>query len=147
VIRQELVERRIEQTDRDRQPVHGAEDADEVVALERPELLERGAPRRLVAGHDHLADDRDPIGREEHVLGADEPDTLGSELARAPGVEGRVGVGPHPKPFRPVAICPGQELPDLVAQLARDRLHGIEDDLARPTVDGDPVALPHDPAR
>jgi len=35
-IRQELVQRWVEQADRDREPVHGAEDAHEVVALERP---------------------------------------------------------------------------------------------------------------
>jgi len=52
---------------------------------------------RRVAGHrhDHFADDRNSLGREEHVLGAHEPDALGPELARALGVGGRIGVGPH----------------------------------------------------
>ena len=138
------MERRVEQADRHRQTVHGAEDPDEVVPLERPELLERGAARRLVGGHDHLADDRDPIGREEHVLGADEPDALGAELARALGVVRGVSVGAHAEPFRAVAVRPGQELADLVAQLALDRLDRVEEDLARPAVDGDPVTLTDD---
>ena len=144
VIRQELVKGRVEQADRHRQTVHGTEDPDEVIPLERPEPLERGAARCLVGGHDHLTDDRDPIGREEHVLRTDEPDTLGAELARPPGVLRGVGVGAHAEPFRAVAIGPGQELADLVAQLALDRLDGIEENLARPAVHGDPVTLTDD---
>ena len=42
---QELVERRVEQPDRDRQPVHRAEDPDEVAALHRQELRERALAR------------------------------------------------------------------------------------------------------
>ena len=37
--REELVERRVEEADRDGQPVHRAEDPDEVFALEREQLL------------------------------------------------------------------------------------------------------------
>jgi len=85
------------------------------IPLERPEPLERGAARRLVGGHDHLTDDRDPIGREEHVLRADKPDTLRAELARPLGVLRGVGVSAHAEPFLTVAIGPGQELLDLVA--------------------------------
>src|SRR5882724_130612 len=64
--------------------------------------------------------------------------------AGALGVERGIGVGPHAEPFRPVAIRPGQELADLVAELAFDGLDGVEKDLAGPAVDGDPVALTDD---
>src|SRR5207247_907275 len=89
---EELVERRVEEADRDGQPVHRAEDPDEILALEREQLLDSRVARRRVGRHDHLAYDRDPVGSEEHVLGADEPDALTAELARLPGVLGRVGV-------------------------------------------------------
>ena len=49
VVGQELVQRRVEQADRDRQAVHRAEDALEVVALHRQDLRQRaraGRPRR-----------------------------------------------------------------------------------------------------
>ena len=41
VVRQELVQRRVEQADRDRQALHRLEDADEVFALVRQQLGER----------------------------------------------------------------------------------------------------------
>src|SRR5262249_3727484 len=105
-----------------------------------------GGARRLVGSHDHLADDRDPVGREEHVLGADQADALGAELTRALGIRRRVGVGAHAEAFLAIAIGPRQELEDLVAQLTLDGLHGVEEDLARPAVDADPVALADDAA-
>src|SRR5262249_57912530 len=66
------------------------------------------------------------------------------ELARALGVERRVGVGPHAEPLGPVAVGPGQELADLVAELAFDGLDAVEQDLAGAAVDRDPVALADD---
>src|SRR5207245_5553148 len=122
----------------------GVSHPDEAVRLERPELLERDAARRLVRRHDHLADDRNPIGREEHVLGADEADAFGAELASALGVEGRISVGPHAEPFLAIAVCPGQELGDLVAELALDGLDAVEQDLAGSAIDGDPVTFSDD---
>ena len=76
------MQRRVEQADRDRQPVHRAEDADEVVALHRQELGERALAAGEVVGEDHLAHGVDALGLEEHVLGAAEADALGAERAR-----------------------------------------------------------------
>ena len=92
-VRQELVQRRIEEADRHRQAAHDREELGEVVALHRQELRERGAPARLVVGEDHLAHGEDAVALEEHVLGAAEPDALGAEVARRARVERRVGVG------------------------------------------------------
>ena len=80
-VRQELVQRRIEQPDRHRQALHDLEQLDEILALHRQELGERGAARFLVVGEDHLAHGADAVLVEEHVLGAAEPDALGAELA------------------------------------------------------------------
>ena len=46
LVRQEFVQRRIEQANRDRQAVHRLEDADEVLPLQRQQILQRrrGAP-------------------------------------------------------------------------------------------------------
>ena len=79
-VRQELVQRRIEQPDGDRQALHDLEQLDEIAALHRQELGERRAPRLLVVGQDHLAHRPDAVLVEEHVLGAAEPDALGAEL-------------------------------------------------------------------
>ena len=53
LLRQELVERRIEQPDRDRQALHRTKDPLEVTPLERQQLVERPATRTLVTGEDH----------------------------------------------------------------------------------------------
>ena len=42
LVRQELVQRRVQQPHRDRQPAHRAEDADEVLALQREQDVVRG---------------------------------------------------------------------------------------------------------
>ena len=48
-VRQELVQRRVEQPDRHRQPGHDAEQLVEVVALERQQPRQRSAAAGLVA--------------------------------------------------------------------------------------------------
>ena len=86
-MRQELVQRRIEQADRDRKPVHDVEERDEVLALEGQDLVERRAAALLVVRQDHLAHGQQPgrlVGIEEHVLGPAQADALGAELARRP---------------------------------------------------------------
>ena len=81
-VRQELVERRIEQPDRDRQSVHRLEDPLEVGPLHRQQLGQRATPAAFVARDDHLAHRGDSVALEEHVLGAAQPDSLGAEPAR-----------------------------------------------------------------
>ena len=81
-VREEFVERRVEQPDRDREPVHRLEDRLEVRPLHRQQLGERAAPAGVIAGHDHLAHGGDPVALEEHVLGAAEPDPLRAERSR-----------------------------------------------------------------
>ncbi len=94
-MRQELMQRRVEQADRDREPAHDGEELDEVLALHRQELGERGAAALVVGGEDHLAHGLDAVGLEEHVLGAAQPDALGAELAGGAGVVRRLGIGAH----------------------------------------------------
>ena len=54
VVRQELVQRRIEQANRNGQTFHGFEDAKEIFALERQQFFQRLATRRFVFSQDHL---------------------------------------------------------------------------------------------
>ena len=70
-MRQEFMQRRVEQADGHRQPDHDAEERDEIVSLEGHQLLERDASPRLVARHDHLTHGAD-AGRR----GIDRIDTL-----------------------------------------------------------------------
>ncbi len=91
--RQELVQRRVDQADRDRPAAHRLEDAHEVLALHREQLVERRLADRLVVGKDHVAHERHAVGAEEHVLSAAEADALRAECDRLSGMLGRVGVG------------------------------------------------------
>ena len=88
LVRQELVQRRVEQPHRHRQPAHRPEDADEVLALEREQDVVRRLLLRLGLGEDHLPHGSDPLLAEEHVLGAAEADALGAAV-RARSSTGR----------------------------------------------------------
>ncbi len=94
-VRQELVQRRIQQANGDRQTGHDGEQLDEVLALIRQQLVESGAAVLLVGGEDHLAHMDDPLRIEEHVLGAAQPDTLATEVARRARVQRGFRVGAH----------------------------------------------------
>jgi len=63
------VQRRIEQTDGDRQPLHDVKNLDEVFLLHRLDFGERFAAAFLGISHDHLAHRSDALGIEEHMLG------------------------------------------------------------------------------
>ncbi len=126
---QELVERRVDQPDDDRQAVHRLEDALEVALLEDLELGHRGieavdrravvgvelpprrrrlrlGPCRLVRDEDRVTDDLEPLALAEHVLGAAEADALGAVAAGLGGLLGLVGVGPD-------APCGGSRRPSV----------------------------------
>ena len=86
----ELVQRRIDQTNRHRKTVHSFEDADEVAPLERQQFVERRHARFFRVRQDHFLDRSLAfvaafwlleVGK-EHVLGAAQADALRSELAR-----------------------------------------------------------------
>ena len=93
-VRQELVERRVEEADRHREALQGAEDAGEVLALVGQQLGERGLSLLHRLGEDHLAHRVDAIPLEEHVLGAGQPDADGAERDRVLRLLRRIGVGP-----------------------------------------------------
>ena len=118
--RQELVQRRIESADGDRESVHGAEDADEVGALHGQQLLQRGATVFLVAGENHGAHVRQAVFGEEHVLGAAESDAFGAERAGLQGVARNVGIGANTDAAE--RLGPAHELEQLgIVGLTRQR--------------------------
>ena len=136
---EELVQRRVEEADRHRQPSHRLEDPLEVGLLHRQEPLEHRPPLVLGRGHDHLADDRQPVLGIEHVLGPAKADPLRAELACLRGVVGRVGVRAHPQ--APHVVGPRQDRQEVVVHLRWNELDVAEDDPAGRAVDRDLVAL------
>ena len=82
-VRQEFVQRRIEQADGDRQPRHDPEQLDEI--LRAASAAAWPAPSRRPASSSARIISRTAamrVGVEEHVLGAAQADALGAELAR-----------------------------------------------------------------
>ncbi len=139
--REELVQRRVEQADRHRQPVHRLEDLGEVVLLDLAQLVERLGLLLRGGGEDHPPDHRQPIRGEEHVLGAAQPDALGAEAAGVVGVLAGVGVGAHAELALAHRVGPFQDRRELGGRFGRGELHRPEHDLARRAVDGDDVAF------
>ena len=86
---------RIQRTDRHWQSVHLAEDTDEVFALIRRDLRERGGPFFQALSDDHLANRVDARSLEEHVLRTAQSDAFRAEAPRNLRVGRRVGVGPN----------------------------------------------------
>ncbi len=82
IVRQELVQRRVQEADGRRAAIQGLEDADEVLALERQQLGQGLFAAGDVIGQDHLAHRDDAVAFEEHVLGAGQADALGAEAGR-----------------------------------------------------------------
>ena len=127
-VRQELVQRRVQQPDRHRQPVHRAQDAQEVLPLERQERREGRGPGLLPFGQDQVLDELAALPQ-EHVLGAAQTDALGAEPAGALAVLRGVGVGAHAQPadrvgVRHEAVHGLDELVALVrVELALEVLH------------------------
>ena len=138
--RQEFVDRRVEQPDRHRVRRHAAEDADEVRALDRQQAIERRAPVLGRLGHDHVDDDRQPVGGVEHALGAAQADALRAVAQRARRVLRRVGVGAHAEPR--VLVRPAEQLHQRRREIGLDRRHLAAEHAARAAVDGDRRRLP-----
>ena len=104
IARQELMQRRVDQTDDDGIALaglwvhHRAEDALEVRALEGEELIELRLALLRRLRQNHFLDDGQTLLLHEHMLGAAEADTLRAELDGSLGVARIVGVGPDAQP-------------------------------------------------
>ena len=138
-MRQELVQRRVEQADRAWQARHDLEDGDEVAALFGQQLVERGATAGLGIGENHFAHRADAAGIEEHVLGAAQADALGPELARHAAFGLGLGIGAHTHPA--VLVGPFHQRAEIARQLGLDRGDLARHDLPVRTVDGDDIAF------
>ena len=129
------MQRRIEQADGDRQAGHDLEQLDEIVALHRQDLGQRGAAAASLRGEDHLAHRDDAVGLEEHVLGAAEADALGAEIARRAGIERRFGIGAHLHAADRIGPC--HDGGEIAGKLRLDGRHLALHHLAGRAVDGD----------
>ena len=138
LVRQELVQRRIEQADGHRKAGHRVEEPFEVGLLQRPQDLQAALATLAVLGQDHVGHQRLTLA-EEHVLRPAQPDALRAEGPRLLGVLGRVGVGPHA--HQPRGVGPLQHAQEVRGHLGLDDRHLLDGDRARGAVDGQVIAL------
>ena len=94
---QEFVQRRVQQTNRDRKALHFFVKTNEVLLLERKQLIQITLPVFARTSQDHLLHDGDTILGEEHMLGAAQADALRAEASGDPRLVRDVGIGPHPQ--------------------------------------------------
>jgi hypothetical protein len=87
-LRQELVQRRIDRTNRHRRAVHRLEHAVEVLALHRQELVQRLATICFVVARIMRLHDRNATFAKEHVLCAAQADAARAELVGGLGLVG-----------------------------------------------------------
>ncbi len=126
-LRQELVQRRIDGPDRDGRALHRLEDAVEVVALHRQQLVERGAAIGFVVGQNHPLNDRNAALAEEHVLGSAEADAARAKRVGGLGLIGLIGVGADAEAAE--LVGPFQQLVEALENRRLARLHLAGDDL------------------
>src|SRR5689334_18958302 len=113
------MQRRIEQPDRDRKPLHLAEESLEVTLLHGKDLAESAFAPVLCISQDHLANRIDALGIEEHMLSPAKTDPLGAETARDFGVNGRIRIRAHADLAN--LIDPGHELLEVLVERRSDR--------------------------
>src|SRR5215831_8054647 len=140
---EELVQRWVQGTDRDRESVHRLENASKIFALQWQKLLEGSAATLLVVCQNHLAHGTDFSFSEEHVLRAAEPDALGSECTGLVGIAGNISVGAD---FHfAVRVGPGHELLQFrIVGIRRDGVQLSFDHASSGAVERDPVSFLED---
>ena len=90
---EELVERRVKQANGDGEALHRLVDRLEVTTLHRQEFGQGSLALFDGVGHDHFADGRDAVRLKEHVFGAAQANTFGTELAGLLGICRCVSIG------------------------------------------------------
>ena len=95
ILGDELVQRRVEQTDIDGHAVHALQNAIEILLLKREQFSQSYLPFFLCVGENHLTHSLDFVLIEEHVLRTAQTDTHSTELLRHLGVVRCVSIGAH----------------------------------------------------
>ena len=136
---QELVQRRIQETDRYGTALHGLVDPDEVFPLHGQDLHQGLAALVLGGGKDHFTDSLDTVCLEEHMLGTAQADAFGAEAESDFRVMRRIGIGADLQVAD--SICPAHQTGEIAGDGGIDGRDGFAVDVAGGTVEGDPVAF------
>jgi len=141
VVGEELVQRRVKQPNRHRQPVHGGDDRGEIGLLNDVELVENLAFVGRVVTEDQSTDQAKSLLGQEHVLGPTQSDSLCAQVSGVGGVVSGVGIGADAHPSRSDQVGPPQQRLELRRCRTCRCHHGTFHDVAGPTIDRDLAAL------
>ena len=150
LVRDELVQRRVNQSDGDREAIHGFEDADEIAALERKQFVQGLDASLPVVGEDHFLDGALALVAplrlleigEEHVFRAAEANALCPELDGLASVLRSVHIRADPKATR--LIGPLHQRFVRLGKLWNDQWHRLGVDHTFAAIEGDPIPFLHD---
>ena len=136
---QEFVQRRIQQTDGNRQLAHRLIYALEVFLLHGQQLIQRTHALIDCFGNDHFAHSRNSVLIKEHMLRAAKTDAFRAKTDGLLGVVGCVRVGSHLK--RSHFISPFHDGAEIAGQLGFERCNLFAVNNARGTVERNVIAF------
>jgi len=141
-VRNEFMQRRIEQANRDAVAFHGFQNAVEVFALHREQFGQRFFAAFQVVGQDHFAHGLDAVAFKEHVFGAAKADALRAEIAGDGRVARRVGIRPDAQLLG--FIGPLHDDAEVAGKLRGDRFHFAQHHFAGGAVQRNVIAFGND---
>ena len=140
VFRRKLMQRRIDQTDRNGITVHSLKDAVEVICLERQKFRERHFTGIQRFSHDHFLDRQTAfLGIEKHMFRAAQPNAFGAHLDRVDGIIGCIRVGADVDLAK--FIRPFEDRVVRVGKFRFSQRHITDVDFAGRTVEGNVFTL------
>ena len=128
------MERRIEQPDGNRKPLHFPEYTYKIAFLHRQDLCQRLFPFFHAVGQDHLPHCRYPVRLKKHMLGTGKTDTLRTEFPRYLCVSRGIRIGPDA--HRSELIDPDHEGLEITGQPWWNRGNVSQHYLTRRAVQG-----------
>ncbi len=138
-VRQEFVERWVEQSDRGWPIFQNAEDFLEIAPLHRQEFVERSATATLAIRKDHRPHFGDTLFFKEHVLSAAEANAFGAKFNRRTRIQRRFSIGAHFQ--RAHLVSPAHQQTEITRQIRLAHFDGAHHHLTGRPVHSDHVAF------
>mmetsp|Transcript_14155 Transcript_14155/g.33606 ORF Transcript_14155/g.33606 Transcript_14155/m.33606 type:complete len:417 (-) Transcript_14155:1009-2259(-) len=138
-VRDEFVQRWVQQAHGHGQAVHDAEELRDVFPLHCQQLQQCSLPVGFVCCQNHLPHGHDAATLEKHVFRANQADALRSKLLGLAGICGRLCISPHLHGAE--LVSPGHDRAETTGQLWRHSWDFTQHHLPGDPVDGDDLTL------
>ena len=134
---------RIKQAQAHRPVGHDGKNLCKIIALHGKQPCKRRSPVAPLLRKNRLAQHSQPVFCKKHMFGAGQPNALGFEITRDPGLRRGIGIGPH----RDVAIIvgPAKKSLERAADAGLDQWHRASQRLASRAIQSDLISLGENP--